>query len=348
MSSFFRTADTWFDRRAVCIPERQISTELRWQHLRNFGDFPLAYAATIEQYISTFGDERGAVAYAQKMGVTFALGDPLVGAVNARTLISEFVDAFGDPVFVACQHRTAELLASRGYSINRFGHDTAIDLPGHSFAGGAYKRIRYASNLLKSKGITVTEQPGDAFSGQEIKKMSARWRETRVASREVRFLNRAFSVKPGPEVRRFYAISDQGVVLGFISFDPIYTDQKIVAYLASQKRRVPEDSAYLDLAIMRHAIDIFKEEGIETVYMGLSPMADIDQSGFDMELHWLRKALRNSYESDWINRRFFNSKGLAEYKNRFRGRLVPLYIGLPPKGSNLFKVFALLRLIQVL
>ena len=348
MSGFFKTVDTWFDRRAVRIPERQISTELRWQHLHSFGDFPLAYAATIERYLSTFGDEFGAIAYAQKMGVTFALGDPLVGAMKARTLISDFVGAFGDPVFVACQHRTAEILAARGYSINGFGHDTAIDLRGHSFAGGAYKRIRYASNLMKSKGITVTEQPGDSFSGQEIKKMSARWRQTRVASREVRFLNRAFSVKPGPEVRRFYAISDKAAVIGFISFDPIYTDQKIVAYLASQKRRVPEDSAYLDLAIMRHAIDTFKEEGIETVYLGLSPMADIDQSGFDMELQWLRKALRYAYEADWINRRFFNSKGLAANKNRFRGRLVPLYIGLPPEGSNLFRVFALLRLIQVL
>jgi lysylphosphatidylglycerol synthetase-like protein (DUF2156 family) len=347
MPTLFRTFSTLLERRTVHLPERDLPIPERWTHLRRHGDFPLAYPAVTESYLSTFGDARGMITYAQKMGFTFALGDP-VAAPDARNALSdEFIEAFVDPVFVACQRSTAEHLAARGYRVNIIGHDSVIDLPGHSFKGGSHKRIRYATSWLESKGGSVVEDHGGAVSNLDIRTMSGEWRKTRVTPRELLFLNRRFSVKPEEDVRRFYALSSDCTPMGYISFDPVYSEERIVGYLASQKRRRPEETAYLDLAIMRQAIDTFRTEGREAVYLGISPIADIEASGFGRELRWLRHALRRAHTSDWVNTRYFNSRGLAEYKNRFRGRRVPLYLCLPPRGAGVLSVLALLVLIQV-
>lgn len=347
MPIFFRTFSAMLERRTVRVPERELALPERWKHLRQHGDFPLAYPAVTERYLSTFGDARGMITYAQKMGFTFALGDPVASPAATDGLLSEFIDAFGDPVFVASQRHTAERLAGKGYRINAFGYDSVIDLPGHSFKGGSYKRIRYASSWLEGKGGQVIEMPPRAVSSRDIRNMSSEWRKTRVTPRELLFLNRRFAVEPEKDVRRFYAITGEGAPIGCISFDPVYADGRVTGYLASQKRRLPEETAYLDLAIMRHAIDTFRDEGRDAVYLGISPIADIDVSGFKRELHWLRRALQQANKSDWVNTRYFNSRGLAEYKNRFRGRRVPLYLCLPPRGPGVLRLLALLILIQV-
>ena len=347
MSLLFRTIDRHLERKTPHVPERAVPMNLRWQLLRQHGNFPLAYPAVTETYLTTFGDARGMIPFAQKMGVTFALGDPVAAPSDQPALLSEFVEAFASPVFVACQRHTAETLAGLGYRVNEFGFDAAIDLEGHSFSGGTYKRVRYGTNWLKSNGMIISEKPETDISKKAIKQMSGRWRKTRVTRREVRFLNREFSPEKEPDVRRFYAIASDGSLAGLINFDPVFERGAVIGYLASQKRRLPKDAAYLDLAIMRHAIDTFQSEGLKTVFMGISPVADIRPSGFDREHLWLRHAFRAAHESSWANRSFFNSKGLAEYKNRFRGRRIPLYICLPPRGSSLVKIIALLRLIRL-
>ncbi|WP_172294612.1 phosphatidylglycerol lysyltransferase domain-containing protein [Pseudoruegeria sp. HB172150] len=321
--------------------------DMRWQHLRQHGDFPLAYPVITESYLNTFGDRRGMITYAQKMGHTFVLGDPVAAPEDAPALISEFIEAFGTPVFVACRQHTALTLSRFGYRINQVGHDAVIDLATHSFAGGTYKRVRYSTNWLNGKGMTVTEQPDRAVSARRLRKLSRQWQQTKITTREIRFLNREFTVDPEPEVRRFFALSEDGMPIGIINFDPVYSGGKTIGYLASQKRRQPENSAYLDLAIMRAAIDAFQAEGIEFVYMGIAPIAAIEPSGFDHELKWLRKSLEKAHESDWVNNRVFSTKGLAEYKNRFRGTPIPLYLGLPRQGANALRLLALLRLIRI-
>ena len=155
------------------------------------------------------------ITYAQKMGFTFALGDPIAPAETMGELLDEFTEAFGDPIFVASQRHTAEWLAKSGYRINQFGYDTVVDLPNHSFQGNAYKRIRYGSNWLKTKGGQIAEAPDCPVSDQVVRAMSGEWRKTRVTPREVLFLNRRFSVQPEHDVRRFYALSSEGAPIGF-------------------------------------------------------------------------------------------------------------------------------------
>jgi lysylphosphatidylglycerol synthetase-like protein (DUF2156 family) len=338
--------DRLFERGAVHAPERELSLEERWRHLRRHGDFSLAYSVVSEPYLKSFGDERGFIAYAQNMGYTFALGEPLAGPEHMEALLDDFIRTFGKPVFASINETTSRLLQKRGYRVNYFGYDTCIDLPGHTFAGGDGKKIRYTTSWLKTNGMRVEERRLDDFAPELLAPIARRWRETRVARREVRFLNRSVLTADAPDVRRFFVVTAEDQPLAFISFDPVYRDDRIIGYLASQKRRDPEGSSYLDLGIMRHAIDRFKAEGLEVCYLGLSPLAPMGTESFrDDPL--IRRLFRFAYESAWTNRRIFNVQGIAAYKRRFRGREIPYYIATPP-GPNIIRLTALLRLMRLI
>lgn len=345
MGALRRTIDGLFETRRIDAPERELDQAARWRHVRRHGSFPLAYAAVAEPYLKSFGDRRGFIAYGQKMGYTFALGDPICPCEHADSLIGEFMGIFGKPDFVAVGEGTARLLAGRGFRVNRFGHDTAVELPGHSFAGGEGKRIRYATSWLKANGLRIEERSLADFPPGSIATISEKWRRTRVVRREVRFLNRVLSMQPSPDVRTLFVLDADDAPIGFISFDPLYRDGRVVAYLASQKRRAPEGSAYLDLALMRHAIDLFKAEGLEACHLGLSPLASRERGPFrdDPATRWL---FARAYGSAWMNRHIFNLQGIAAYKSRFRGREIPAYIAMPG-GFNPLRIVALLRLCRI-
>lgn len=342
-----RTIDRILDRRLPEAAEWQLPPDLSLTHLRRHGDFALAYQCAVDPTLSHFGDRRGFIAYARKMGYAFALGDPLADETAVNSLLDDFVRVMRGPTFVGIGEATAERLAARGFLVTHLGHDTILDLAGHSFAGGANKPIRYASSWIASNGMRVAERRFEEFPQQAIRQLSRSWRESRVNfRREVGFLNRRLQTRSEADVRTFFAVDESDSPVGFIVFDPVFRNGTVVGYLASSKRRDPERAAYLDLGIMRHAIDVFRDEGREAVWLGLSPAAGLHRGPFrDSAL--LHKAMAAGYASPRVNRRIFNFAGIAAYKKRFRGRETPAYVASPP-GSELMRLVALLRIVRLI
>ncbi|WP_157016458.1 phosphatidylglycerol lysyltransferase domain-containing protein [Mesorhizobium xinjiangense] len=342
-----RTVDNILEKNHISAPDRELDAAERRSHLVAHGDFPLAYAAATEPYLKSFGDQRGFVAYGQKMGYTFAMGDPVAGAADRAKLIEEFIATFRQPSFAGISREVAEILAGLGYRITQFGLDSVLDLPGHSFAGKDGKSIRYATSWMRQNAITVEERPIEDFPAETIERMSQQWRRTRVNSRrEIRFLNRSFLPQPEEGVRRFFAVDPAGKPIALISFDPIYRNGAVTGYLASSKRRYPETSSYVDLGIMRHATDCFREEGHETLWLGLLPMVRTKPlPGRDDPL--LRAIFAWAYRSKWVNARIFSLQGIAAYKDRYRGRDIPVYVATPGRYSAV-TLIALLRLIKLI
>lgn len=347
MAFLRRAIDGYLDRRLAEAGAFALACDERWPHLRRHGGSPLAYAAVSDPAVLAFGDHRGFIAYGQKMGETFVLGDPVAAAEDVPSLIDDFIARMRRPVFVAVGDQTAALLAPRGYRVNLFGHDSVIDLPSHSFAGKDGKRIRYGTSWLKTNGMRVEERCVADFPAGELEAMSEDWRRSRVRTkREIGFLNRPLRIRPEADVRRFFALDGEDRPQGFISFDPVYRADRVIGYLASSKRRYALGSTYLDLAIMRHAIDAFKAEGREALWLGLSPLAPMGPSPYrDDPL--LRRFFAFCFGSALVNRKLFNVQGIAEYKQRFRGRKVAAYVACPP-GFNLVRMLALFRLIRLI
>src|SRR5690349_1872515 len=116
--------DAVLERAHVAAPDAEVGAADRARLARLHGGFSLAHATIDPEAVSAFGDAQGYLAYGQRMGYAFALGDPVTSRENAPALLRRFIERFREPCFVQISERTARLLADEGYRVTPFGVDT--------------------------------------------------------------------------------------------------------------------------------------------------------------------------------------------------------------------------------
>lgn len=287
--------------------------------LEAHGNFSLAYSTAVQPLLNYFGDRSGYIAFRQRWGVTFVLGDPMADATRWGELLRDFGAEFPRSVFCQISSTTAQHLAEAGYLINEFGVDTKLRLNDYSLAGKEKEWLRYAYNWVQRRDYQIHEAEFSNAEATEVEALSEAWRKTRTVKRkEVRFLNRPIVLDPEKDVRRFFLRNVKGEMEAFVFFDPLYFQGKVKGYVTTFKRRHPGATQYAEQAIMKHAIETFKAEGIDEIRLGLSPCAWIDDQDFESSRFaaWL---MRSMFQSRFINRYAYNLVGHAEYKRRFRG-----------------------------
>ncbi len=324
-------------------PQWEISAEDAFRHVRKHGEFSLAWKTLERRELATFGDERGFIAYAQKMGSTVALGDPLAPVEEWSGLVGDFRNAFGNPAFAQISETMGAVLSTKGWRVTPFGYDTVIDLPGWDFAGKNWEGIRQASNWMERNGFSIKESTDPAEVSSALDDITQQWRADKlVKKREMEFLNRGHTGFGGPQVRYFFAIDEHRRKVGVVAFDPLWKDGRIVGYVTAMKRKLDEATAYAEPAITRHAIEIFRDEGLQKVRLGLSPLAGSHRTPGRASLI-LGPFLRFAHNSALINSKILNTKGMTHFKKRFRGREEPLYFATRP-GRGVLDFIAALRL----
>jgi phosphatidylglycerol lysyltransferase len=292
----------------------------RWDALRRWGDFTLAYSIAHQPGLRHFGDDAGYLAYVTRWGYAFVLGDPLASPAQSATLLRDFVRRRPRAVFVQCSARTAQVLAEEGLFVNRLGVDTSLELADYDFRGREREWLRYAANWVTRRGMQVLELPLAGGAAEAAREISTAWQATRVfAKREVAFLNRPLSNVDEPDVRKFFLADEQGRLVALVLFDPLYRDGQVIGYCTCIKRRRPDAPTYAEAAIMKQAIDVFRAEGRTVLTLGLSPLANIEEEPFRHN-PLLRFSFRSGFRAGWVNRWFYALQGHAQYKRRFRGR----------------------------
>ncbi|TPN75435.1 DUF2156 domain-containing protein [Mesorhizobium sp. CU2] len=339
----------YFDRlleaAAPKVPRRALSDAERMALVRRHGDFSLAYSTAAQQKLSYFSDDEGYIAFGTKMSHHFALGDPVADPADRSRYIKRFVEAAGSPWFVQVGAETAKVLAGLGYLVNRLGVDTRLHLPAHDFSGKRNETVRYSERWLTKKGFTLTEDRGEGLH-EEIIQLSAAWRKERIIKRwEMGFLNRRFSEEIGPDMRRFLLHSPEGRLLAILDFDPLFRDGKVIGYTTSFKRKQVDATPHAEVGLTKFAVDRFREEGISQVTLGLSPLLDVEPSGFAESDFW-RGAFQRAYNSPWVNRSRFNLQGQAAFKRRFHGVEEPTYIAF--RKGTFVEMLGLLRLMKAI
>jgi phosphatidylglycerol lysyltransferase len=184
--------------------------------------------------------------------------------------------------------------------------------------------LRYADNWVSKRGYKIEEFDVSAWES-EVEAVSESWRGSRTIRRkEVRFLNRPIVMEDEPGVRRFGLFSTDQRLEAFIFFDPLFLGDQINGYVTCIKRRLPAANGYLESAIMKRAIEVFKSEAVPYIWLGLSPFANIQNQEFrcNRPLDWIS---RYSYSSNWFNRYLYNFKGHSEYKRRYQGEEFKVY-----------------------
>jgi phosphatidylglycerol lysyltransferase len=314
-----------------------VSAAQRLSQLRQHGSFTLAYSAAFQDDLEYFGSERGYIAYRMVGTTAYALADPIAAPEDREALLREFVAAKSDVCFCQVSRSTAEILSGAGFRVNELGTDIRIDLADHK-----RKSLRRALKRIIEAGYVIRESTSAEVGVDEITSVSERWRQTRTyKGKEVGFINRPIVIEDEVDVRRFFAFDRSGKLVAFSFYDPIYRDGEVVGYSTSFKRRVPEADAFICSAILQFAMDVFRKEKRNELWLGLSPMADIQDK--DFRHSWiLSMNFRYAYRSPLFNRFVYPLQGHASHKREFRGVAEQTYFAFN-KGFALPRMFKLLR-----
>ncbi|OBQ84074.1 phosphatidylglycerol lysyltransferase domain-containing protein [Mesorhizobium sp. WSM3873] len=337
--------DRLLEDAAPKVARQDLTYTERLALVRKHGNFSLAYSTAVQQELSCFGGTDGYIAFGTKMMHHFALGDPVAEPSDRPDFIRRFVEAARNPWFVQVSEETARVLAGLGYQVNCLGVDTRLELPAHDFSGKRNETVRYSERWLLKRGFSFAEDKR-TVSPDEVRRLSENWRADRIVKRwEMAFLNRPFSYRLGPDMRRFVLHGPDGGLIALLDFDPLFSGGEVIGYTTSFKRKHVDATPHAEVGLTKFAVDCFRGEGVSVVTLGLSPLAENGPSGFIESSFW-RHAFQRAYESAWVNRRKFNLQGQAAFKRRFHGAEKPTYIAF--RHGTFVQMLGLLRLVKAL
>jgi phosphatidylglycerol lysyltransferase len=325
-----------------------LTPAIRMDLVRQYGDFTIAWSTAVQPGLKYYGNEHGYLAFASGWGIDFALGDPVAPRELHAPLLEGFMASCRrKPCFVNCMETTAALVAPHRYFINPMGVDTLLPLEEYDFRGKAREPFRYAANWLDRRGYRIEELTFRDIDAGVVAGLSGRWRQTRtISDREVGFLNRPIALEDEQDVRKFFLLDAAGKPAAFVYLDPVYRNGRVTGYSTSIKRRDPEAPACSEQGIMKHCIELLKAENVQTVRLGLSPLANLTDRRFRRRNPILHFSLSCGFRARWLNRRFYNLQGHAEFKRRFRGVEQPVYF-ISPALFNDYRIIAMLRIMNV-
>ena len=292
----------------------------RLAYLRRFGGQALSYS-TLQPEMDYFDvDGVGYLAYQVKFGRRFVLGDPVCAPADRPRLIERFLAENKGAVFLPVQLDSARVLHEAfGLFATQVGCETRLDLDRWSPRGRRMRNFRRAAHHAQRQGVVVAEEP--AADPDEIRRVSMAWRHGRtLRSRWLKFVSRPVEVEPADGVRRFLARAD-GKLVGYVLFDPIFEDGRVTGYGPSVSAFTPAFRNGLFYLIVEQAARTFRDEGIASVNLGLSPL-DIVAPAQPFESRPLRYGLAGLRLT---GDRLYNFSGLSFIKRKFYGEQVPVF-----------------------
>lgn len=247
---------------------------------------------------------------------------PLCALDNIERLLDHFLkEVPGKMIFAGMDAATASCLRSKGYQTTVLGTEFSIPIQDFHIAGGSMKHLRRIRNLHR-QGLEVREQTWDEVDQSTVHAISEAWLGSKSGNqKELRALTRPVNHEDEWQVRKFYVYGSDGAMLGFVHFDPYFQDGKVRGYTANILRAWPgaKPHGLLDYAVL-YALEKFKDEGVEALSLGMSPLHGLHRTpGDSSALAWLYAML---YE---FGNAVYPFKGLASHKLRWRADQEPLY-----------------------
>ena len=305
-----------------------MTEEARLRAFRQNGNFALAYSATVQPGLEYFGNEDGFLAYKQVGRTAFVLSNPVTPVDRCEDLIRSFLGDRSDVCFWQASRSVATILEKLGFYVNEMGTETRIELDGYGFEGPVKRNFRSAMNRAACCSYTIAERPVSSLDRNELQTVSERWRRTRgVKNREMTFLTRPAILDDEIDVRKFFTFDGSGSLQAFAFFDPICAAGKVVGYLCSAKRRLPEADALVGYAMLYQAIRTFQEEGKATLSLGLSPLCCVEDNQLPGN-RLMSFAFHTVYHSRLFNDFVYPLKGFARHKGAFCGSAEQTYCAL--------------------
>lgn len=304
--------------------ERQagiVNNNRRLQDVKRFGTGSMSYSA-LQDGMKEFrhASFTGFIAYATVWGIDYVLSDPLTPASHRLQATTLFLQGRRRTVFCQVSYDYAMLLQRLNCSVNGLGVEHIVGLKEFKVTWKKRKCLKSYLSKLNNQNYFVFEYESDP---DKVAAINVQWLKAKKGSKELAFMARPFTGPGETDVRYFYLLKDAEIV-GFCSFDPIYSDDQdgtIVSY-ALQHLRVAEKAPLgsQDFLIL-NALFQFKVEGFEKISLGLSPLYQRDNGPF-----------RHSKFADRVfgfmfqNNCFYNYRTIGEHKDHYKAQKRQTYV----------------------
>lgn len=286
--------------------------EERLTYLRKFGNHCLSFSLLQPEMHYFDVPSMGFIAFRQKWGSCFVLADPVCDMKDTETLLRNFLSQGKHTTFVQISQDTAELIHEKfGYYATQFGVEITVDLQKWDLKGKKKQILRTSVSHARKEGVVIEEK----CSSEGCRQLTDEWLKTRkVKKREIGFLIRPMDMEYQEGTRKFFAYLN-GELIGFVYFDPVYSEDRVIGYVPNISRFSSKFKPGIFYPLMIHAMEIFKREGIKYMHLGLCPLA-ADEKDMPCESRILKNINRHLYNhGNWI----FSFKGLYFSKSRFGG-----------------------------
>lgn len=298
----------------------QFSMDERFAYLKRYGKSAVSFL-TLQPGMSYFDvPGMGYVSYKSKWGHNYVLSDPVCDPADAEVVIRAYLDAYPRSSFAEVYEPVAELLYNKfGYYTSQMGVETIVDLEGWDMNGKKKQILRTAYNQSISRGIHIYESNDET----RYRDITPVWlKSKKVKKREITYLVRPLDMGYTADTRKFFARLDD-TVIGFVFFDPLYWNNRVVGYVSNISRYDQTFRQGIYYSIMAHALQRFKQEGVESINLGLSPYLINGDCRYH-ESRGCRKMLDLAHRNGNF---LFSFKGLEFTKSRFCGRETRVYVG---------------------
>lgn len=290
--------------------------------VQRYGSTSMAYLTLMEDKTYFFSPGGSLVAYTVWGRVALALADPIGPSADIRNAVTHFVDycRINDwiPSFCLTQPDYLDIYAKEGFKALCLGYEAIVDLKSFNLRGRARSnyRKRYHRFIEEGYSFMVHTPPIDAALLDEMQKVSDEWLEMNYGV-EKRFFLGWFDRDYLRKCHIAAVYDPSGKMTAFANLIPEY--QRNEATIDLMRRRKRARSGTMDFMF----VSLFfwaREQGYDTFNMGLCALAGV---GEEPGAPLVERMINLIYHH--INR-FYNFKGIHDFKMKFKPKWVPQYL----------------------
>ncbi len=286
--------------------------------LERRGDAMLAFMGDKSLLFSESG--RSFLMFGKRGRSWIALFDPVGPREEWTALIDRFIRLSqahsGRAAFYQVRPDSLPYYLDAGLSVMKLGEDAVIALAAFNMKGGAAAHLRYALKRGERDGLEfelLAPERVRAFMS-ELNEISSQWLEGRRGD-EKGFSVAAFD--PGYLARQRVAVlREHGRTVAFVSV--MATDaggEATIGLMRSSGAACPVAMEFL----FTRLILALKDEGLDTLSLGATPLAGIRPAPLSSQWHQLGALIWKHGD------RFYNFKGLRTFKGKFNPEWQPRY-----------------------
>jgi phosphatidylglycerol lysyltransferase len=324
---------TWFSMplpAGMQLPDSALLQRAR-QFFTQTGQTGYSYLSFLgDKYLFMTAKETALIQYAQQRNHLIALGDPaaadgagVVDGINAFRSMAEDYNRVA--VFYQVDEANLHYYLNAGFALLKLGEKARVPLDTFTLRGKQAQKLRTALNHGTRDGLSfeVVQHPLAEVLWQELQTVSDAWLDDKQAAEKGFSLGR-FERGFLQHCAGFALVRQAGRLVAFASVTPDFGSRG--EYRIDLMRHLPDAPGGTMDFLFVHLMQYAAEAGYTWFDLGVAPLAGVGESAWSPREERL---IRLVYQ---YGNRFYNFKGLRDYKDKFHPQWRSLYLAYPRRA----------------